>query len=313
MPTANQLPFSLAHLRFLQAALVRPDPDFRTDIARLRDAISTTASSRPATPPAALVATPTATSPTPTVPPMQAPGARKQRRMGRLFAFSGALLAIIVVGVALLTHLRAPTTGASANNGGSHRTATSTSPVSSARKTQPYTAQPPGPNCDSNGAKWSDINGPGTCLSNGYVLSNVESIYFYWYPGFTFPANQQVSVTVTFNPSGGDYSEAGGICFEMYLRDSNTTNAKYDFGLCPDGSWVIYVPGGGAIKTGKVASAASYAVTASCVGSTLTYTINGQTAQVTDASVAAGGDEISLYNNIGLQITLSDFTFTPLS
>ena len=43
MPSASQLPYSLAQLRFLQAATVRPDPDFRTDIVRLRDANLATA------------------------------------------------------------------------------------------------------------------------------------------------------------------------------------------------------------------------------------------------------------------------------
>lgn len=114
------------------------------------------------------------------------------------------------------------------------------------------------------------MNGPGTCLANAYVLNADEGNYFTWYSGLTFPANQQVNVTVNFNPPGGDYFEAGGICFELYMRESSAMGAKYDFGVCPDGSWGIFVPGAGSFKAGKVAAASSYTISASCIDSTLT-------------------------------------------
>lgn len=196
-------------------------------------------------------------------------------------------------------------------------TVTTNAALNNTRKSLPYTASPaPGPNCDTAGASW-DSAFSGTCLATGYVLSFGSTINFDWYPGLAFPENQKIDVTIKFNTSSGaptDYSGFGGACFELFMRASHASGARYDFGVCPDGSWSTSSPAG-KITSGKATQASSYAVSASCVGTSLTLALNGVIAgQASDSNVVAGGEYISLYSNGGSDsVLLSNFTFTPLN
>jgi hypothetical protein len=97
------------------------------------------------------------------------------------------------------------------------------------------------------------------------------------------------------------------------MRASRVTDAKYIFGLCPDGSWSISL-GGATLTSGRTTTSDTYALRASCVGSTLTLTANGViVGHISDTNIASGGDYILIYDNgSGYPVIVSDFTFTPL-
>lgn len=341
VPSQDQLPNSLAHLSFLQAAPIRPDPDFRVDIGRLREAITTTARTRAFAAGGGQAGSAPQSGAAPSTPWAQAQAAKKQASAGKMLAVAGVILTLVVVSTALFTqNFSIPGFGShstSSNNGtqnlynqvstqlangGNGFSSTTPTPTANAalnnsRKSQPYSASPaPGPNCDSAGASWDVVNG-GTCLANGYLIYSSSAIVFYWYSGLHFPADQKVDVTVKFNFSTStptDYSGFGGVCFVLFMRASSATGARYDFDVCPDGSWSINSPAG-PITSGKTTPASGFTLSATCQGSNLSLAVNGAiVGQTGDSSVAAGGDYIQMSSNGGSDsVTVSGFTFTPLS
>jgi hypothetical protein len=311
MPGAEAAPKSLGDLLRKNAAQVRPNPDFATDIKRLCDTLDRYV------PPAAIMPAqyspvyaapqPSARSASTTPSPTPKPPPQNSKIGRRVWLTVGALLILTLACGAVLTQQllsRVQTANASAT-----QTAT-------VRLAQVYHAAPaPGPNCDQNGASWSDINGGGICASDGFQLSGADTITFHWYQGLSFPLAQQVDVGVNFD-SLGCYGTPGGCspnadgspnaCIEIFMRSTD------DFSICPDGTWIM-LSGTVILRTGRVAAASAYMLTASCTSTTMRYSIGGSViGETTERSVAAG-DSVSIYNNMGgIAVTISNFTFTPL-
>jgi len=246
----------------------------------------------------------------------------------------GASLILVVALTALLTQQVTHTIGQ--NN--LHATQTA-----AARLTQPYHASPaPGPNCDKTGATWSDSGAsPGVCLANGYRLGT-GGLLFGWYvdwqsgsklPPDTLPADQRVDMRITFAPLRptptpyisitGDVIAGPLACINVFMRDAFGIVGRYSFDLCNYGNWTIsrvanpeWIP----LASGRIPPQwDTFTLGAACIGSTLPLSVNGaivgHASDATDASVASGGNLVSVSVSQGFldyDTVVSGFTFTPV-
>jgi hypothetical protein len=247
----------------------------------------------------------------------------------------GASLILVVALVALLTQQVTRIIGE--NNLHATRTAV-------ARLTQPYHASPsPGPNCDKNGATWDDAGAsPGVCRADGYRLGT-GGLLFGWFtdwrtgrtlPPNTLPTDQQVDMRVTFKPLRptptpytsvtGEVFEGFSACIYLEMRGRFGTAERYYFEMCNNGIWTISRvanPSWITLASGRIPQHwDTFTLGASCVGSTLTLTVNGAIVghanDASDASVTSGGNLVSVGVSQGFlenDIVISDFTFTPVA
>jgi hypothetical protein len=210
----------------------------------------------------------------------------------------GALLAVAMVAV-VLAHAAPPSA-----TGGSTA----------------YSAQAPGPDCDSGQAKWTidPVNTTTTCSSAGTTLAlgNVASTsgirqitLAFTPPARGFPTNYRVSVHI-------DFQGQSQSCLTLSTRYDGTGGYLND--VCASGAWDITRLDPNATPTlasGTHPQPLSGAtVTATTQGSAQTLSINGAVvSSVTDATYTATSFvSLSVTNPAGGDAILSQFSYTPL-
>jgi hypothetical protein len=188
---------------------------------------------------------------------------------------------------------------------------------------QPYHTPVPGPGCDARGANWSVPPGDALrtrCLKAGLqvvALHQGSGDVQFLPPGGSFPGNYRVSVRV-------ELSQLPDGCVSIYTRASAA--GHYSSSICTSTAgtqaraWNIQriqqAPGQWLLGVGALDVSMTYQLTATTEGSDQQITINGATADGTDAVLA-----VTRYIALGISnsspqaasVIFSDFRFTPLT
>ncbi len=187
--------------------------------------------------------------------------------------------------------------------------------------TQPYTAQIPGPGCDTGAGQWASPNYDTQvtttfqCGANALEITQPDQtnigLIRYLGQGYLLPVNYKVQVTE-------DLSKANNGCGVISTR--RNASGMYIYIVCSDGSWVMQSLDSNnkftSLASGNVAVAKTYTVTAEVNGSSIAMYINSvKVAVATDTTDTTTG-------TLGLQtfppqsgsstVGFSNFVFTPL-
>lgn len=199
-----------------------------------------------------------------------------------------------------------------------------TTTASTATAPQSYTAQLPGPKCDTGPATWepiSDTSLTGTCGSDGFTLrksgnfSVAGEVFFDGVHNAPFPASYQAQVTATIlsgdanaavglevhrqTPRGGQTLSAAATGWLFTLNDTTGTPHQLALGF-------FHKP------------AKTFALDVRVVGAVLTLTINGATVDtITDTTFTTTSAIALVVEDPGatkaVTAKFAQFTFTPLS
>ncbi len=190
-------------------------------------------------------------------------------------------------------------------------------------KPNSYTANVPGPGCDTGGGVWEPpalYLGKSTtlhCTPAGLVISQAQDANllgearFFW-TGAAFPANYQVATMI-------DLSQLNGGC-AGFLTRTNAAQSGYSFAICQNGGWwIARVDAGGQptlLTSGLVTLTSNLvAMQATLKGPALSLTLNGAAVGSASDATYTATSEIDLIAQtpqaVSGSVTFAGFTFTP--
>jgi hypothetical protein len=180
---------------------------------------------------------------------------------------------------------------------------------------QTYFTHLPGPNCDTQGAAWTQSSQLTLICNHADGLHVTVPSKIIGEIGFDFPGglasnNYRATVHVTFGATDG--------CAGIFTRAS--PSGLYQSDICQDGEWgifrIIFGQKTHSLAIGTTQSASGYTITATTHGTRQTIAINGVTlATAVDSQLSTGSIDLFVFNagRSPAPVILSDFSYTPLS